>query len=83
VANFVSSLESNVGLRGISRLEFLRQGFGFGTRDSEEREPNQTAVEENERLVTMTDDEERARAYAVAMEADAQLRRHLREAGFL
>ena len=33
--NFVSQVESPFGLRGISRIELLRQGFGFGRRSDQ------------------------------------------------
>lgn len=86
--SFVSQTESNFGLRGLSRIELLRQGFGFSTSNSGEGVASNAATqpEESERdpmLVIDTADPEQARAIASAMEADARLRRHLREAGFL
>jgi hypothetical protein len=86
--NVFSRLESGLGLRGISRIELLRQGLGFAGRSSGERVASRTAAqaEEGERdpmLVTRAANPEQAPAIAAALESEAQLRRQLREAGFL
>jgi hypothetical protein len=84
--NLVSQLESNLGLRGTSRIELLRQGFGFSNRRPSEGATSRTAVqaeEEDPMLMIRTDDPEQARAIASVLESDERLRQQLREAGFL
>lgn len=86
--NAFSRLESSLGLRGTSRIELLLQGLGFDTRSSGEGVANRTAAqaEQGERdpmLMIRAANPEQAPAIAAALESDAQLRRQLREAGFL
>lgn len=86
--NIVSQLESNVSLRGMSRIDLVRQGFGIGIRSSGEELASGAVAqpEGNERdpmLVTRTEDPEQAGAIASVLESDARLRRQLIEAGFL
>jgi len=87
---FVSQIESSFSLRGISRIEFLRQGFGFGSRNhnhedgeilrAEEGESQRTPREIDPMISTDSSDPQRS---AQALETDRQLRRHLRDAGFI
>jgi hypothetical protein len=89
---FVSQLESSFSLRGISRIEFLRQGFGFGTRNHQEDDevlraeegesgdPQRTPRENDPMIPTDSSDPQPS---AQALETERQLRRHLREAGFI
>ena len=84
--NIVSQLESNISLRGMSRIDLVRQGFGFGNRMSGPASTSVVQTEGNERdsmLVTRTEDPEQARAIVSASESDARLVQQLREAGFL
>jgi hypothetical protein len=82
---FVSQLESSLSLRGISRIEFLRQGFGFSSRNhqedeevlrAEEGEPQGTPREIDPMISTDSSDPQ-------ALETDRRLRRVLSDAGFI
>lgn len=87
---FVSQLESSLSLRGTSRIEFLRQGFGFSSRNyhqedeealrAEEGDPQRTPREIDPMISTDSSDPQPS---AQALETERQLRRHLREAGFI
>jgi len=89
--NLASHSESSFGLRGISRVELLRQGLGFGGQrasgeDPSTREVSRVEEVETERdpmLIVASTDPERSRAIAAALENEARLRRDLRDAGFL
>lgn len=92
----ISSFESSFSLRGMSRAELFRQGFGFGTaRNREDDEATREAVraEEggHEHSIRETDamipldpsDPERSRAIIRAFANEQRLQRDLREAGLL
>lgn len=87
----VSQLESSFSLRGISRIEFLRQGFGFSSRNNHHQEDEEILrAEEGESQRTpreidpmITTDSSDPEASAQALETERQLRRHLRDAGFI
>jgi hypothetical protein len=86
---FVSRLESSFSLRGISRIDFLRQGFGFSSRNHQEDEELLRAEEGNSQRtpreidpMTSTDSPD-PQPSAGALETERQLRRHLRDAGFI
>jgi len=85
---FVSQLESSLSLRGISRIEFLRQGFGFSSRNhqedeevlrAEEGEPQRTPREIDPMISTDSSDPQ----IPQALETDRRLRRVLSDAGFI
>ncbi|TFK43410.1 hypothetical protein BDQ12DRAFT_674930 [Crucibulum laeve] len=89
-----SQLERMFALRGISRGDLFRQGFGFGRRDREEDEATRNAIraEEGEAIDAQeTDsmipsdqqDPERARLVAEAHAREMRLRTELRDAGFI
>jgi len=91
---FVSQLESSFSLRGISRIELLRQGFGFSRRSrqeddevlrAEEGEPQHTPREIDPMISTDSSAPEwrRVTPNPQALESERQLRRHLYEAGFI
>jgi hypothetical protein len=87
----VAQLESPFSLRGISRIEFLRQGFGFGSRNHHQDEDEETLrAEEGDSQRTprefdpmISSDLSDPQASAQALETERQLRRHLRDAGFI
>ena len=84
----VSPLESSFSLRGLSRIELLRQGFGFGRRNdqddelrrAEEGDLQHTPREIDPMISTDSSDSPRR---SQEVESERQLRRHLREAGFI
>ena len=82
--NYLSRLESTAGLRGMSRMQLLRQGFGFGG-----RYPGEDAAahaEEGARepmLVVSPSDPQQARTVAATVESEVRLQRALTEAGFI
>lgn len=95
----ISHFESSFSLRGMSRAELFRQGFGFGaTRNREDDEATREAVraeegESNghEHSLRETDpmipldpsNPERSRAIIQAFANEQRLQRDLREAGLL
>jgi hypothetical protein len=86
--NFVSQVESPFSLRGISRIELLRQGFGFGRRsDQPDDEVTQEVLraEEGETnpMISTDSSDPRGRTLSQSLESDGQLRRHLYESGFI
>ena len=87
---FVSQIESSFSLRGISRIEFLRQGFRFGSRNHNQEDEEILRAEEGESQRTpreidamMSPDSSDPHPSARALETERQLRRHLRDAGFI
>jgi len=87
--NLFAQLESSFGLRGISRIEMLRQGLGLDTRSSGEGVASRNAAqaEEGERdpmlMIRTANPEQDDPAFSAALESDARLRQLLRDAGFL
>ena len=83
----VSRLESSFSLLGLSRIELLRQGFGFGRRNhrddevlqAEEGDPQRRSREIDPMISTESDPQRSSQD----LETERQLRRHLREAGFI
>jgi hypothetical protein len=87
---FVSQLESSFNLRGLSRIEFLRQGFGFGSRNHNQEDEEIRRAEEGDSQRTpreidpmISSDSSNPQPSAEALETERQLRRHLRDAGFI
>jgi hypothetical protein len=84
---FVSQLESSFSLRGISRIEFLRQGFGFSSRNHHQEDEEVLRAEEGrtprEMDPMIPTDSSDPQPSAQALETERQLRRHLRDAGFI
>ena len=89
-SGFVSQLESSFSLVGISRIEFLRQGFGFSSRNHHQEDEELLRAEEGDLQrtpmeidpMTSTDSSD-PQPSAQAFETERQLRRHLRDAGFI
>lgn len=97
--SFISQLESSFSLRGISRLDLLRQGFGFRRRShqadeeivrsdeellrAEEGDPQRTPREIDPMISVDSSDPQRGRITSQALETERRLRRHLHEAGFI
>jgi hypothetical protein len=87
-SGFVSQLESSFSLRGWSRIELLREGFGFSRRNhqeddevlAEEGDSQRTPREIDPMISSDSSDPQRS---AQVLETERQLRRHLREAGFI
>jgi len=92
----ISQFESSFGLRGISRTDLFRQGFGFGaTRNREDDETTREAVRaeegesghnarETDPMIPLDpSDPERSRLIIQAFANEQRLRRDLREAGLL
>jgi len=94
----ISHFESSFSLRGMSRADLFRQGFGFGaTRNREDDEATREAVraeegESNGHEHSMETDPmipldpsnpERSRAIIQAFANEQRLQRDLREAGLL
>lgn len=70
----------------MSRIELLRQGFGFGGRYPGEEAAARAGVEEGERdsmLVRNPSNPQQTHAVAAAMQSEAGLQRALTEAGYL
>ena len=85
---FVSQLESSFSLRGISRIEFLRQGFGFRNHHQEDEDLLRAEEGDLQRTPREIDpmistDSSDPQPSAHALETERQLRRHLRDAGFI
>ena len=87
---FVSQLESSFNLRDISRIDFLRQGFGFGSRNHNQEDEELRRAEEGDSQRTpreidpmISSDSSNPHPSAQALETERQLRRHLRDAGFI
>ncbi|KAG6821592.1 hypothetical protein H0H93_000101 [Arthromyces matolae] len=89
-------LENNFSLHGSSRLDFLRQGFGFGPRNNADDEATNAAIRAeagaNDEHAHETDamipaesefNQSRSRLYRQAFERDQRLQADLRNAGFL
>jgi len=92
----ISQFESSFGLRGMSRAELFRQGFGFGdtrnrgddetTREAvraEEGESRHNAGETDPMIPLDPSDPERSRLIIQAFANEQRLRRDLREAGLI
>lgn len=91
----VSQFESSLGLRGMSRTELFRQGFGFGTRNREDDEVTREVIRaeegesghsarETEPMIPLDpSDPERSRLIIQAFANEQRLRRDLREAGLI
>ncbi|GLB33942.1 putative protein of unknown function (DUF2370) [Lyophyllum shimeji] len=94
----LSRMEHNFGLRGTSRVELLRQGFGLGRSRSTEEDAATRAAEEgtarpheDDEHARETDymipidpnDPERSRRIQEALEQDRRLQNDLRSAGLL
>ena len=91
-ASIVSRLESSVGLRGMSRIELLRQGFGFrsAARTSEEgsaatgqRVEEGNAQEMEPMMPASSGDPERERRRTQVLENDLRLQRDLHSSGLI
>jgi len=91
-ASIVSRLESSVGLRGMSRIELLRQGFGFrsAARTSEEGSPaiaqraeEGDAQEMEPMMPPSSGNSDRDRRRAQVLENDLRLQRDLRSSGLI
>ena len=76
----------------MSRIEFLRQGFGFGSRNHQEVQEDEELLRAEEGDLQRTPresdpmistDSSDPQPSAQALETERQLRRHLREAGFI
>jgi len=87
---FVSQVESSFNLRGISRIDFLRQGFGFGSTNHNQEDEEIHRAEEGDSQRTpreidpmISSDSSNPHPSAQALETERQLRRHLRDAGFI
>ena len=94
---FVSQLESSFSLRGISRIEFLRQGFGFSNRNHHEEDEEMLRADEEmlraeegdlqrtprEVDPMISSDSSDSHPSAQALATERQLRHHLQEAGFI
>lgn len=91
----VSQLESSFGLRGISRIDLLRQGFGFGpSRRENDDESTHIIVQaeegnaphsprETDAMLTLDPNDPRSRVIMAALANEQRLQRDLREAGLL
>ncbi|KAF9569331.1 hypothetical protein CPC08DRAFT_653274 [Agrocybe pediades] len=95
----VSQLESSFGLRGMSRIELLRQGFGFGPsrRNNEEEDAGETTrmvveaeegrAQEAQRdpngILALDPNHPRTGALLRALATERQLQNDLRQAGLL
>jgi hypothetical protein len=94
----ISHFESSFSLRGMSRADLFRQGFGFGaTRNREDDEATREAVRaeegesnghehsmETDPMIPLhPSDPERSRAIIQAFANEQRLQRDLREAGLL
>lgn len=87
-----SQLESSFGLRGVSRTDLLRQGFGFGpstrheqdaaVRRAEEGDAGEHA-QETEPMLSLDPSDPRSRTIIQALANERRLQRDLREAGLL
>ncbi|PPQ99056.1 hypothetical protein CVT24_003616 [Panaeolus cyanescens] len=93
----VSNLESNFGLRGMSRIELLRQGFGF--RNSQTRRNNEDDVatsaairaeegeaqnaQETDPMIPLDPSNPQHRQAIISMQNEIRLQRDLREAATL
>ena len=85
---FISQLESSFSLRGVSRIELLRQGFGLSRQDdevlrAEEGDPQHTPGENDPMITIDPSDPQWSRMTPQALETERQLRRNLYEAGFI
>ena len=88
--NIVSRLGSSFGLRGVSHIELLRQGFGFRRSHQEDDEGTRAVLRAEEGGLELTPretdpmiTESDPQALVLALEQDRQLHRHLQEAGFI
>ncbi|KAF8914034.1 hypothetical protein CPB84DRAFT_1811466 [Gymnopilus junonius] len=88
----ISQLESSFGLRGISRADLFRQGFGFGpsgrqdedeaTRRAEEGDTADSS-QETDPILSLDPNDPRSRSIIQALANERRLQRDLREAGLL
>ncbi|KDR83610.1 hypothetical protein GALMADRAFT_54847 [Galerina marginata CBS 339.88] len=91
----VSQLESSFGLRGLSRADLFRQGFGFGTsRHNEDDEATRAVLRaeegdsphssrETDPMISLDPADPNSRAIIQAFANERRLQRDLREAGLL
>ncbi|PPQ83280.1 hypothetical protein CVT25_004019 [Psilocybe cyanescens] len=87
----VSHLESSFGLRGVSRSDFFRQGFGLGPRQPNADETIRAAEEgdaphsaqETDPMLALDPADPNSRAVIEAYANEQRLQRDLREAGLL
>jgi len=88
----LSQFERSFGLRGMTRGDFFRQGFGFGSRnnhteDVEAQRGNTNDIEdpdEHDLMIPIPpDDPNRAHALAEALANERRLQQDLRAAGLL
>ncbi|KAH9482378.1 Metal homeostatis protein BSD2 [Psilocybe cubensis] len=89
----VSHLESSFGLRGVSRSDFFRQGFGLGPRRPDADEtiraaeegdaPHSAEAQETDPMLTLDPADPNSRAVIEAYANEQRLQRDLREAGLL
>jgi len=81
---FMSQFESRFGLRGMTRTELFRQGFGFSPRH-DEHEEGETSVdpEETEFMIPADADPEQARQMEEAIRNERRLHAELRAAGLI
>lgn len=92
---FMSGLEQNFALNGVSRIELLRQGLGLRRAEDLNEEyihheanvdPSQIRIRANELIVSPPldpNDPHRTQAIIQGMQQDTRLRNSLRDAGFL
>jgi hypothetical protein len=82
---FMTQFERGFGLRGMTRSDLFRQGFGFGSReDSHDERPEAAAdATETDFMIPADADPERARQMQEAIRNERRLHEELRAAGLL
>ncbi|KAF7355429.1 hypothetical protein MSAN_01459700 [Mycena sanguinolenta] len=80
---FMSQFERGFGLRGMTRGDLFRQGFGFGARQDVEQERTEGSPEETEFMIPADADPERARQLQEAIRHERRLHAELRAAGLI
>ncbi|KAF7352676.1 hypothetical protein MVEN_01233400 [Mycena venus] len=80
--SFMAPFERSFGLRGMTRGDLFRQGFGFGPHH-DEQERAEASAEETEFMIPADTDPERARQMAEAIQNERRLHAELRAAGLI
>ncbi|KAJ7498787.1 hypothetical protein FB451DRAFT_1334411 [Mycena latifolia] len=82
---FMTQFERGFGLRGMSRSDLFRQGFGFGPRHDEhdERAEDPADATETDFMIPADADPERVRQLQEAIQNERRLHEELRAAGLL
>ncbi|KAJ7180231.1 hypothetical protein C8R43DRAFT_972277 [Mycena crocata] len=81
---FMSQFERGFGLRGMTRSDLFRQGFGFGPREDEhQRAEASVDAPETELMIPADANPERARQLQEAIRNERRLHEELRAAGLL